>query len=179
MKKLFTFILLGLSASIGYSQLPTVQYMTPTQYVQDVLAGPGVQVSNVKFNDDPNYTGNRIGKFTYNGTLPMFSSGIVMGSGGVANSQGTSLGMIGQNNSGSNTFPGTGTTVSSDAQLSSILGGSLNEIGRLEFDFVPAGNKVSFQFIFGSDEYNEFVALVTLMYSDFLFQDQNQEAEIM
>lgn len=139
--------------TFGFSQTPTVDLsLSPTQLVEDVLAGPGVQISNAKFNDTPNYSGNRIGKFTYGGNQIDFPSGIVMGSGGVSNTAGTAQGMIGPNNSGGYNMTGTGNSVSSDAQLSSILGGSLYDIGRLEFDFVPVGNKVSFEFIFGSDE---------------------------
>src|SRR5690606_29313 len=118
---------------------------------------PGVVISNAKFNDNPNYSGNRIGKFTYSGNQIAFPAGIVIGSGGVSNGQGTANGMIGPSSSGSYSLAGTGNTVSSDAQLAGLVSNSLNDIGRLEFDFVPAGNKIKFDFIFGSDEYNEYV----------------------
>ena len=136
------------------AQLTVSSTMTPTQYVQDVLVGAGVQVSNVTFNGNANYAGNQIGKFDYVGTQIDFTSGIVMGSGGVT-------GLIGPNNSGSSSLPTpTGTSVSGDAQLqatANVGAFELDHIGRLEFDFVPAGNTVSFNFRFGSEEYNEFV----------------------
>ncbi|HRO75677.1 MAG TPA: choice-of-anchor L domain-containing protein [Crocinitomicaceae bacterium] len=144
--------------SVALAQ-PTVDLsLTPTQLVQDVLAGPGVQISNAKFNDNANYSGNRIGKFTYTGTQISFPAGIVMGSGGVSNPAGTGGGMIGPNNSGSYNLAGTGSAITNnqDAQLQTYSS-NIYDIGRLEFDFIPVGNKVSFEFIFGSDEYNEFV----------------------
>lgn len=134
------------------AQLTVTSNMTPLQYVQDVLVGSGVQVSNVTFNDNANYAGNQIGKFDYVGTQIDFPSGIVMGSGGVA-------GVKGPNNSGGHSTIATpGTSVSGDAQLQGLVGSNtLHDIGRLEFDFIPAGNTVSFNFKFASEEYDEYV----------------------
>lgn len=162
MKKIFYPLLTLVSfIQFGFSQTPTVDFsLTPAQLVQDVLAGPGVQISNVKFNDNPSYTGNRIGKFNYTGSQIAFGEGIVIGTGGVAETPGgTSKGMIGPNNNTGYSFGGTGSTVSNDVQLKTldVQNEGLHDIGRLEFDFVPQGNKVSFEFIFGSEEYNEWV----------------------
>lgn len=160
MRNIFIAILLFSPLPFLFGQTPTVDLsLTPTQLVEDVLAGPGVVISNVKFNDNPNYSGNRIGKFTYTGNQISFPSGIVIGSGGVSNGQGTANGMIGPNNAGDYGLAGTGSTVSNDLQLKSldVQNEGLFDIGRLEFDFVPAGNKIKFDFIFGSDEYNEYV----------------------
>lgn len=106
MRNIFTTLVVTLGFSIfSLAQTPTIQLAsatnTPTQLVQDVLAGPGVQISNVKFNDNANYAGNQIGKFTYTGSQIPFSAGLVMGSGGVSNAAGTALGIIGPNNQGS------------------------------------------------------------------------------
>ncbi len=161
MKKIFSIILFVLgSSTFIFSQTPTVDLsLTPQQLVQDVLAGPGVQITNTKFNDNANYVGNRIGKFTYAGSQIDFSSGIVIGTGGVAKASGTAGGMIGPNSSSGYSESGTGSTVSSDVQLKTldVQNMGLNDIGRLEFDFVPVGNTVSFQFVFSSEEYNEYV----------------------
>lgn len=160
MKNIFIAIILFSSLPFLFGQTPTVDLsLTPTQLVEDVLAGPGVIISNAKFNDNPNYAGNRIGKFTYTGSQISFPSGIVIGSGGVSNGQGTANGMIGPNSSGGYNLAGTGNTVSNDVQLKAldVQNQGLFDIGRLEFDFVPAGNKIKFDFIFGSDEYNEYV----------------------
>lgn len=151
-KIILSFFSILLAASLS-AQLTVTSTMTPLQYVQDVLVGTGVQVSNVTFNGNANYSGNQIGKFDYVGTQIDYSAGIVMGSGGV-------IGLKGPNSSAGNTTPINGTTVFGDAQLESTANVSaldLNDIGRLEFDFIPAGNTVSFNFRFGSDEYNEFV----------------------
>src|SRR5690606_18836880 len=110
-----------------------------------------VQVSNVTFNGNGNYVGNQIGKFDYVGTQIDFTSGIVMGSGGVT-------GLTGPNTGNSSLPAPNGTSVSGDAQLQGIVGvNSLYDIGKLEFDFIPAGNTVTFNFKFASEEYDEYV----------------------
>lgn len=155
---LFLVICLSLSA---IAQTPTVDLsLSPTQLVEDVLAGPGVIVSNAKFNGNTSYSGNQIGRFDYGGNQIPFSAGIVIGSGGVSAVSGTTGGIIGPNNNGSYSLARNGTAGNNnDVQLKSldVLNRGLNDAGILEFDFVPSGNKVSFQFIFGSDEYNEYV----------------------
>jgi len=164
MKKLYLLTLaIFLLNSYSFSQTPTVTYQSPTQLVQDVLVGTGVQISNAKFNNDPNYSGNQIGKFSYSGSQISFPSGIVMGSGGVANPAGSANGFIGTNNNGGYSFASNPLDpLSDDANLQSLFPNSngnvnFNDIGVLEFDFVPDGNTVSFDFIFGSEEYNEYV----------------------
>lgn len=169
MKNIFTTAFLICSfAMVSFAQTPTVQIAsatnTPAQMVQNVLAGPGVQITNVKFNDNLNYVGNQIGTFSYGGTQIPFASGIVIGSGGVSNNAGTGNGMIGPNGSGSYSMNPSPASPGTDAQLApyapapSIFNPNpLNDVGRLEFDFIPVGNKVKFDFIFGSEEYNEFV----------------------
>lgn len=161
MNKIYSLLIGLLMYSMINAQNPTVDLsLTPTQLVEDVLTGPGVVVSNVKFNGNANYTGNQIGKFEYGGNQISFPAGIVMGSGGVSGPNGTTGGIIGTNSSGSYSLTKNGTAGNNnDVQLKSldILNRGLYDAGILEFDFIPSGNKVSFQFIFGSDEYNEWV----------------------
>ncbi|MDD2984267.1 MAG: choice-of-anchor L domain-containing protein [Crocinitomicaceae bacterium] len=152
MKLILSLFSIFLAASLS-AQLTVTSTMTPLQYVQDVLVGTGVQVSNVTFNGNANYSGNQIGKFEYVGTQIDYTSGLVMGSGGV-------VGLKGPNNDGSHSTLASGTMVSGDLQLqatANVTATQLNDIGRLEFDFIPAGNTVSFNFRFGSEEYDEFV----------------------
>ena len=147
---IFTLVLTVISCS-SYGQL-TVNSgtLTPQQYVENVLIGPGVTVSNVQFNNNLSYSGNQIGQFNYVGNQIPFAYGLILASGGVA-------GAIGPNNSGSSTVAVTIPTLSNDAQLNSVSGFATNDVGKLEFNFVPAGNTVSFNFLFGSEEYNEYV----------------------
>ena len=44
-----------------------------------------------------------------------------------------------------------------DSDLEQIAGVSINDACILEFDFIPVSSTISFQYVFGSEEYNEFV----------------------
>jgi hypothetical protein len=107
------------------------------------LLGPGVTISNVT------YTGAPIAAGTFKGgsSIIGFDSGIILSNGAVPN-------VIGPNcNSGItwvNNTPG-------DAQLSAIIGQITNDAAVLEFDFNPSSPTIRFQYVFASDEYQEFV----------------------
>jgi hypothetical protein len=76
-----------------------------------------------------------------------FDNGIVLSSGDIVN-------VLGPNTSDSisanNGQPG-------DANLSALTGRVTNDAAVLEFDFVPDAATIFFQYVFASDEYNEFV----------------------
>lgn len=117
--------------------------MTPTQYVQNVLVGAGVTVSNVTF------AGSlvQIGEFNAVNTFINIPTGLILASGDVTTA-------IGPNNLG-----GAGTDLfgSGDIDLTTIAGISTFDAAVLEFDFVPIGDSIKFNYVFGSEEYLEFV----------------------
>jgi gliding motility-associated-like protein len=130
-----------------------VQTVTPTQAV-DLLVGSGVQYSNVS------YTGDslQLGSFTgANGMDFEIPAGIVLSTQAAED--------IELNSS----FPLLNNTVSGNADLLDIANsvppligqnfsvGSANDVCILEFDFVPNGDSLVFEYIFGSDEYLEWV----------------------
>jgi hypothetical protein len=45
----------------------------------------------------------------------------------------------------------------SDSDLSNLVDGDLLDVNRIEFDFTPTANTVQFDFVFGSEEYCEYV----------------------
>lgn len=124
---------------------------TPTQLVQNTLIGPGLVTSNITF------SGNlqQIGFFDENGSNLGLDSGVVMSSGYVAN--------ITPPNNPSTTIGGPGDadllataqSVTSNPSSGSIT--STNDAAVLEFDFVPTGDVVVFNFVFGSEEYLTYV----------------------
>lgn len=138
------FILLNFN---GFAQLSVSQTGTVAQWVQNVLVGPGITVSNVTYTGDA----ASIGTFT-TGVMPTnlgVSAGIVMTSGNVTN-------VLGPNNSGSITYNSTG---GSDPQLAASVNTQLTNVkdaAVLEFDFIPVSDTVKFRYVFGSDEYAEF-----------------------
>lgn len=133
---------------------------TVESILQNHLAGPGVLITGcdcpdvfsapAKFN---NQTGNvtypQIGSFNRNGyTAFPFATGLVMTTGNVSVA-------AGPNSSGSST-----SSVSpyyAESQLSSLATSSINGSASLEFDFIAMADEFAFNYIFGSEEYCEYV----------------------
>lgn len=117
----------------------------PTLMVQNTLIGSGVTVSNVT------YTGaaNAIGTFSTGAmaTNLGFPAGIILASGNVS----TAI--------GPNTQGGAGTALGTpgDALLNSLITTPTYDAAILQFNFVPLSDTIKFRYVFGSDEYPEFV----------------------
>ena len=161
-------ILLVLNVFLVFSMKAQNQNLTVSslmgQSVESILQGhlagegvlitgcdcPGVFSAPAKFN---NQTGNvtypQIGTFNRNGFVNFpFASGLVMTTGNVSVA-------AGPNSSGSST-----SSVSpyyAENQLSSLATSSINGSASLEFDFIAMADEFAFNYIFGSEEYCEYV----------------------
>lgn len=151
-------ILLALLASLqtATAQLTIANTLTPEQLVQQVLLGSGVSVSNVTFNGAPATTVN-VQAVEFDG-----SNCNVGMSGGIFLCTGEAAMGIGPNNQSGQTLPAGGLNLGGDPDLTQLLntgGGvySTNDAAVLEFDFVPNGDTLRFNYVFGSEEYLEWV----------------------
>lgn len=114
-------------------------------YVQNVLLGTCVTASNVTFTGTPHAAG------TFDGT------GTTLGlEGGVILTTGEANRALGPDNFNSTGF-GNGTT--GDPDLTSLANGfTTYDAAILEFDFIPQSDTIQFNYIFGSEEYPEYVS---------------------
>jgi gliding motility-associated-like protein len=132
------FFFFGINAH-SYGQLTLNTGMTPTQYVQNVLVGTGVTVSNVTWTGGP----IALGSFTNGNTTNLgLTNGLVMCSGQVTD------------------IPNpVGTLASVDLGLPGdpSLSNSSYDAAVLAFDFVPLSDTIKFRYVFGSEEYPEYV----------------------
>jgi gliding motility-associated-like protein len=134
-----------------FAQLTVTTGQTAQQLVQNVLVGSGVTVSNVTYSG----AAGTIGHFTTGGTATNLgmSSRIVMASGLVDGSNGQYAVGSGATNFNSWT---TGTT--SDPDLANLVPGyTINDAAALAFDFTPLSDTIKFRYVFGSEEYPEWV----------------------
>jgi len=126
------------------AQLQIINNKTPAQLVQQVLVGSGVTVSNITFTGAP----VAIREFNNGGTTNLgLLSGIILSTGQAADA-------VGPNNTGSKS---TNNNTGSDPQLASLITASINDAAVLEFDFVPIADTIQFRYVFGSEEYPEYV----------------------
>jgi gliding motility-associated-like protein len=147
-KPLVIFILLT-SFKISKAQI-TVTDVNTAQELAQKLVGNGVSISNVTFTGALRATG--IFK-SVNSPITM-DSGIVLTS-GLAKTANSTFGVNGLQTN----FASTSNGQNGDANLNSLLlNGNTNSFDAsvLEFDFVPLGDTVSFNYIFSSEEYPTF-----------------------
>ncbi|MBL7899871.1 MAG: choice-of-anchor L domain-containing protein, partial [Crocinitomicaceae bacterium] len=148
-------VLLSLGSMGSQAQIIVTNTQTPAELVQDVLVGSGVTVSNITFNTSvplANAVNVQAGYFNAGTSSFPIPEGVVLATGNVILAPGP-------NNTGSATNnTGVGAAIT-DADLSSFNGPGIIEYNHaiLEFDFIPAGDSVAFNYIFGSEEYPEFV----------------------
>ena len=122
------------------------QGVTAQQMAESLLGGgSGVTISNVV------YTGSNQAAGTFSGGTGIieFDGGIILSSGNIAD-------VVGPNSAGNTTSEW---LTAGDPDLDALLGGGAvsEDAAVLEFDFVTNSPGVAFQYVFSSEEYNEFV----------------------
>ena len=136
--------------------------VTATSIAQS-LAGPGVTIQNVSYIGDPKSAGT----FTNGSGLIGFDEGTILTSGWATDA-------LGPNSAGntSNDLGGAG-----DAILTALSGFTTYDATVLSFEVVPDADKVYFEYVFASEEYNEWVFT---QYNDvFAFQINGQNCAVV
>jgi gliding motility-associated-like protein len=156
MKKRYLFsIVLALVTFVNTTVIGQIQVtntMTPNQLVQNVLMGFGVQATNIKVNGNPasaNTLNTNATFFNKNNTSFPINSGVLL-------TTGMGIAAIGPNDAAGKFVVG-GASVSSDPHLNQIASSDVNNGIVIEFDFIPSGDTISFNYMFGSEEYPEWV----------------------
>ena len=152
MKKLIYSLFFTISlASISYGQLVVDNTtLTPTQLIQNVLAGPGVTISNVTLNGVPvNNPVENAGTFDGVNSNIGIGYGVLLGSGDVQVAPGP--------NDAAGAFLGGTGAMGVDPDLAAITPNQIFDETILEFDFIPSGDSLSFNYVFASEEYDEYV----------------------
>lgn len=136
--------LLGLAHPAGAQSLnvTTLVGQSPSALVQKLM-GLGISsYSNVSYAG----TAWSAGTFTGGNGIIGFDSGIILSNGSAASVAGSS----GSGTSTCNYLPG-------DSDLATLTSGPTTDATLLSFDFVPIYNNITFQYVFGSSEYNQYV----------------------
>ena len=154
MKKIFIFLFVFCNF-ISFSQI-TVDKTTPndnpTYLIDNVLLGGGVVASNHSYEGDS----MQIGFFNAVNTSLGLDSGIVMATGDIDNLMPGTISFTNPANivtdpdllNVANSVPG---MIGQSFTVSSI-----NDVAKLEFDFIPTSDTITFRYVFGSQEYFAF-----------------------
>ena len=143
MKKLLsTLFLISAISIVSFGQL-TVQNGQTGQDLGQVLSGDNIQITNASISGH----NNQHGTFTFSGDGLEVNSGVILSTGNIFDA-------IGPNNSTetSTSFGGPGNSL-----LSQLSGEETHDATVLQFDFDVQSDEIEFNFIFLSEEYNEWV----------------------
>lgn len=158
-KKIVLFIILLIKTNILFAQFYT-EYTTPAKLdtlVKKIFGGYGVTISNVSFqgyhfsSQPPTAPIEDIGKFIAKNVNIGIDSGIILTSGKLDPPYGLSKPASYTSNFFKATY--------GDKQLDSILNfpsppDASFDAAVLEFDFIPIGDSIKFEYVFASEEYN-------------------------
>ena len=144
--KNITLLIFLFTYSIGTinAQLVVTSSTNAVQLVNDFVLS-GVTASNVQYTGASNTLGSFSNGNTTNIGLP---DGIIMTTG---NLLGTGIG------NPSSDFATTDNSGAGNSALDAIAGFTTYDASVLEFDLIPSGNVLEFQYVFASEEYNEYV----------------------
>jgi hypothetical protein len=120
------------------------QGLTPA-FLARVLAGPGVEVSNVSYSGAP----AAVGMFSGGSDIIGFEGGMVLGTGHITGVEGP--------NRVVDATAENGTPGDSLLDLLTGNGNPTMDAAVLSFDFVPHGSTITFEYVFASEEYNDYV----------------------
>lgn len=115
----------------------------PTNLIENVFLGDGVEVSDITYNGDDASVG-----YFQNGLNDLgLERGIVM-------SSGHAIGALGPNSSGSNS-QGPVTSNATCPELGQLTTSNLNDVATYSITFVPVSDTLRFRYVFASEEYPE------------------------
>lgn len=159
MRKTLLVVLFLQSLVFGYAQSIVVNSSSAAesnynaqQLLTDVLLDGGScsSISNFQLRDNPSApfpsAERSWGYFEKGNSNFPFQKGIVLTSGYAKNAEGPDSGIESE---GNNDWTG-------DADATYLAGASTRNVTVFEFDFVPQGNEISFNYIFASEEYPQF-----------------------
>lgn len=112
----------------------------------DMLVGCGIEVTDVRFVGSPISAGV-FSTTEYGEPIVGFKEGLILSSGSILSIKGPNTS---NSTSTSNGLPG-------DEDLDGLITQTSYDATVLEFDFIPSGTLVTFDYVFSSEEYNEFV----------------------
>jgi gliding motility-associated-like protein len=149
MKKIFIsiFSIASLLLSISSkAQLIVSNTLTPTQLAQ-LISGPGVIITNPVVHCGA----NGYGKYNATSSNLNITEGLLLTTGKISNA-------VGPNDSTNTTwYFGNKTTANTYTLLNNYTGKTTYEYCEFEFDIVPQGDTIKFDFVFASEEYEEWV----------------------
>lgn len=143
MKKLILSFVIFSSAFIGSAQFNVDSVSNQITAVEDLFLANGIFVNNISFTGDS----AQLGWLTDGDSVSLgINEGLVL-----------STGIAASVSNGNNIPGGNWSNTTSNPDLSGLTGFPTYDLAQLDFDFIATGDSMTFQFVFGSAEYPEWV----------------------
>jgi hypothetical protein len=143
MKKIFYSILFAASALSSQAQFSVDSISDQAAAVENLFLANGIFVNNISFIGDS----AQLGWLTDGDSIALgINDGLVL-----------STGIAATVSNGNNLSGGNWSNTSSNPDLSTLTGFPTYDLAQLDFDFIATGDSMTFQFVFGSAEYPEWV----------------------
>ena len=146
--KLICLFTLGFATKSSQAQVAITDSSTANQLVQKLI-GAGISYSNATLR----CTQNARGIFNVTTSNLGLTGGILLTTG---NAEGARSGSAITPDNCNETIPGEGGSTGSDPDLDTLVTVGIHDACVLEFDFVPDGDSLKFDYVFGSEEYDAF-----------------------
>lgn len=145
------FILLGLTAK---SQLTFNTGIHPSEYLSRITSKSITGIKNITYNSDDL---NTVGYFSYQGGHFPLDSGILFATGDIRGLRGPNKVID---------YFSFGPKRPGDEYLERLANDRTWDAAVLEFDFIASGDSLTIEYVFGSDEYDEFAPPHSIGFSD-------------
>lgn len=142
MKNSLVLLLFITISSFAFNQL-TVQNGSTAQQLGENMAGSNITITNASLSGTPVQSGT----FNFNGTGLGVNSGVILSTGSIFDAPGPN----------SSTGAGSDQGQPGEPLLTQLAGFPTFDACVLEFDFEVQGDEIQFNYVFLSEEYNEFV----------------------
>ena len=151
MKHVIITLLAVCAGFLASAQMVIENTLSPSQLVNDVLLGEGIEAENITMNgDDSDAISMQFGYFNASSSNIGIGNGIILATGGVSVAESP------------NDLPTAFVTIPEDEELTvepdleQIMSpAELNDAAVIEFDFTAKGDTLRFKYVFASEEYNE------------------------
>lgn len=156
MKRLF-FIIVWVSCVLSLHAQLTVNGSQTNAQLAQLISGPGISISNITVDCQTTSSGKGYGRYNAASTNLNISEGLLLTTGNIENA-------IGPNNVGNkgSWFDNNGTSANNSTNPTKALiqaqsGKTIYEFCEFSFDVIPNGDTLKFDYVFASEEYNEYV----------------------
>jgi len=156
MKSFIAFFVGVFLCQISYAQLTVNGSQTNAQLAQ-LISGQGVSISNISVDCQTTNSGKGYGRYNALNTNLNITEGMLLTTGNINSAIGPNSSSNTSSWYGNDAYAANNSSNPIRTLIESTSGKTINEFCEFSFDIVPLGDTLKFDYVFASEEYNEYV----------------------